>query len=347
MKKIYLLIFSLIGISEFNAQTTLTKAANEPIVGDTYDTRTLDSNATAMPMGTSGSSVTWNLTNLVSGALVTNSYLSPSTSTNSASFPGSTILLNDGTNTSYFKSTASSYELLGAEISFSGLTAVLNYSTNSAVIAQYPMAMGYTNTDAVGGTISAASFSGPFSGTITTNGDATGTLNLNGTALSSCLRLKTKQNVSFTLAFGSITGTVDQTIYNYFNSSSKWPLFSVSYTHIVTSGAQTTDQMQTQISSLSSIPLGIRENKLNDIIFKAYPNPANNEVNIHFVLTQNESYTIEIVNTLGQVVKAVSKPNLQPGMYNETLDISGLTAGVYHINVSGKNAKGVEKLIIQ
>ncbi len=101
------------------------------------------------------------------------------------------------------------------------------------------------------------------------------------------------------------------------------------------------------MDALSNIVIGVKENKLNDVIFKAYPNPANNEINLHFVLAQSESYLVEITNTLGQVVKTISFNNLQPGIYNEPVNINDLGAGIYNIKVSGKNTQGTEKLVIQ
>lgn len=355
MKKIYVFIFSTIGISQMNAQLTLTKAANEPIIGDTYDNKVLDTNSTALPMNIMGSNVTWNVTNILeTGTINTNTFTAPGTS--AANYPGTTIVQDDqGTgNSSFFKSTATTFELLGATVNAGGYSAELNYNTNSAIIATYPITMGYTNTDLASGTITVANLNGTFTSTVQTTADGTGTLIFNslaGASYSNCLRVRTKQHVAFSITYMGfpVTGTLDQNIYNYYVSGHKAPIFTATYNHIISNNPiSPIDQEQNDVTALSNITVvGLKENKLNDLIFKAYPNPAQNEVTLHFVLTQNETYTINIVNTLGQVVKTVLKSNLQPGLYNEKLDISGLTSGIYHINVLGKNAKGVEKLVIQ
>lgn len=353
MKKIYLFAFSLIAISQVKAQLTLTKAANEPIIGDSYITKTLDTNGTALPLNVVGTNVTWNIANVIeTSATSTNSYSAPGSG--ASSYPGTTIVLEDqGTgNTSYYKSTASSYELVGAELSLGGIGAQLNYNTNSAIIAQYPITMGYTNTDPVAGTVTASTLTGTFNGTVKTTADGTGTLNFvgGGSNFTNVLRIKTTQNLTFSISGGFITGTIDQSIYNFYHSSSKWPLFTATYNHVFSNNVIVPiDDTVNDVMALSTVIVGIKERMkaVNDIIFKAYPNPAHNQVAIHFVLTQKESYNIEIVNTLGQVVKSVSKPDLQPGLYNEAIDINGLSAGVYHIRVQGKNASGVEKLIVE
>jgi hypothetical protein len=355
MKKIYLFAFSLIAISQVKAQLTLTKAANEPVIGDSYITKTLDTNFTALPLNVVGTNVTWNIANVIeTGATSTNTYSAPGSG--ASSYPGTTIVQEDqGTgNTSYFKATASSYELLGAELSIGGIGAQLNYNTNSAIIAQYPITMGYTNTDPVAGTVTASTLTGTFNGTIATTADGTGTLNFvgGGSNFTNVLRIKTTQHIAFSLPSGlfTINGTIDQSIYNYYHSSSKWPLFTATYNHVFSNNVIfPIDDTVNDVMALSTVIVGIKERTkaVNDIIFKAYPNPAHNQVAIHFVLTQKESYNIEIVNALGQVVKSVSKPDLQPGLYNEAIDINGLSAGVYHIRVQGKNASGVEKLIVE
>ncbi len=347
MKKIYLLVFSFIGISQINAQITLTKAANEPVIGNAYDSKGLDSNNTALPMNISGTNVTWNITNIIeAGGILTNTFIPASADPNSSNYPGTTIVQSDGNSVSYFKSSPSLYELLGLKVG----AFVLNYNTNPATIASYPITMGYLNNDNGAGTIAATnpSVTGTFASTIQTTADGTGTLNFNSgtTIFSNCLRLKTTQHISFNVTYMGfpLSGTIDQVIYNYYVSSNKFPVFTVNYTSVIAPG---NNRKQVNISTLSFVTVGVKENKLNDLIFKTYPNPAQNEVNIHYVLTQNDSYTFQVVNTFGQVVRSVSKPNLQPGMYNESIDLTGLSAGIYHVKVDGKNSHGVEKLIVQ
>lgn len=354
MKKIYLFIFSLIALSQMEAQTyTLTQSNSEGVVGDSYYSVPLDTNATLMPMSLSGANVTWSINSLTqtTAAVAYNTYSTAASATNSANYPGTNLVQTDTATTTYYKTTTNMLELLGVDAGFFDL----NYNTNSATIANYPMSFGTTVTDnTVGGTmnIPSQSISGTFTGSISTTVDGSGTLNLNGvTILTNCLRVKTRQFIDFDLASGFITGTIEQNLYNYYNSSSKFPVFTVSYSHIVippnfvlTTGL---DQTQTQVSTLSTVAIGVKENKLNDIIFKVYPNPANNEINLHFVLAQSESYTIEILNTLGQTVKTVSLNNLQPGMYNEPINTTDLSSGMYTVKVIGKNTQGIQKLMIQ
>ena len=349
MKKIYLLTFSLFALSQVNAQTyTLTQTNSEPVVGDSYGALPLDTNMVTLPMSISGTGVTWSILNVIPANTVTvNSYSAAASFSNAANYPGTNLVQTDSSTTTYFKTTPNKLELLGVDAGFFDL----NYNTNTATIANYPMSYGYSATDlSIGGTMNVPQFSlsGPFTGSMVTTVDGSGTLDLNGvTVLSNCLRVKSTQNISFSLTFGALTGTIDQTMYNYYHSSSKFPVLSVNYSHIVTAGLQTLDQYQTQVSTLSNIAIGIKENKGQSLSFKAFPNPANTQVNLQFVLTNSDTYTIEILNNLGQIVKALSLSNMQPGLYNETINIADLSAGMYTIKVTGKTIQGTEKLMIQ
>lgn len=351
MKKLYFIGLSMFAFFQSNAQTsyTLTQANNEAIIGDNYVTKGIDT-SNALPLTTAGLNVTWNFTGLYDTLSVdTNKYVSPSADPNSSLYPGVTIVQQTGSNVSYFKSSTNLFELLGADISFGANSANLNYNVSPAILAQYPIAYGYTNTDSVGGDMTAMTFPGTFTGTVNSSADGTGTLDLNGMAsFSNCLRVHAIQHLDFDLdagAFGMLSGTVDMNIYNYYHSSSKFPIFTINYSHVFVSGL--IDQIQSIISLKSDVVIGVKENKQNDILFKAYPNPANNEMHLHFVLANEESYSFEILNSLGQVVKTVSMPDLHAGMYNETINTSDLSSGVYTIKVNGKSSQGTQKLVIQ
>jgi hypothetical protein len=346
MKKIYLFTFSLFALSQIKAQTyTVLQQYHEPVVGDTYGSVTLDTAGTTLPMNVSGTGVTWNVMNVSESATATVTYSDAASNANSANYPGTTLVQSDGTVTTFYKSSTNLFELLGVDAGQFDL----NYNAGNATIASYPIAYSSTYTDnTVGGTMNvpAASMSGTFTGTITSTADGSGTLNINGvSSYANCLRIKTIQNIEFNLS-GFIDGTIDQTIYNFYHSSSKFPVFTVSYSHILAPLASI-DQTQVQVSTLSSVVIGVKENQKNEIAFKAYPNPANADVNLYFVTAQPESYSVEISNNLGQVVKTMALNNLQPGMYNETINIVDLGSGIYTVKVSGKNAQGTQKLVIQ
>ena len=84
--------------------------------------------------------------------------------------------------------------------------------------------------------------------------------------------------------------------------------------------------------------LPIFENRVNTT-FSVYPNPASNYIKINLLDEKNDDYTIEIKNSLGQLMKQ-SKEKL-------SFDISSLPTGPYLISIQNKNVKATLKLIIQ
>lgn len=353
MKKIYFLAIAFISTISVNAQTsyTLTQANSEPIVGDSYISATLDTNGTVLPMSISGSGVTWNITGVTLDTTATNTYSTAASHSNSANYAGTNLVQTSPATTMFYKSSTGLFELLGVE----STQFTLNYNAGNATMASYPMAFGYSNTDnTVGGTIDATTpfgaMNGTFTGTVTTTVDGSGTLDINTGAsnFTNCIRVKSVQNLEFDLTtpLGQIAGTIDQVFYNYYHSSNKFPIFTVNYTHILAPTASI-DQEQNQVSTLSTVVIGVKENKLNHVVFKAYPNPTSADVELFFTLSQEESYEVEIFNSFGQIVKSESLKNLQPGIHNPTLNTTNLANGIYTIKISGKNKQGVQKLVIQ
>jgi hypothetical protein len=355
MKNIYFLISSIFIINHVNAQLTLTKAFNEPIIGDFFDAKSIDT-TTILPMNVIGMGVTWNMSGISeSGALNTNTYSPASAYVGaSATFPGLNLVKEDQTtgDLSYFKVTPTTFELLGSFTSLGVANANLNYNTNSAVVLSYPVSMGYTNNDIGAGTITTSTLSGTFTSTIQTIADGAGSLVFNGgITLTNCLRVKTKQHIAFAFLGGLFSGTVDQNLYSYYHSSSKHPVFTVSYNHIVSpglsfAGIPPIDNRQAKVEMLSTLTIGLHELNSNSLVFKMFPNPSTDEINIQFHLTQNETCTIEIINSLGQIVNTSLIPNLNTGLYDEKINVSNLESGIYSVKVKGKNSYGFQKLMV-
>ena len=349
MKKLYFMALACLALSSAQAQISLTKANSEPIIGDINYIKTLDTTGFEMPNTVIGQNVVWTITNaLEDGGKDTTTYVAPATFTNSSTYTGATIAsINTGSTVTFYKATATQYEVRGVD----GGLYDLNFNSSTAIAAVYPVSYGYTNTDNFGGQMTVqGGGSGPFSGTVTTVADGTGDLDINGVVTySNCLRVKSTQHITFSLTFGLITGTIDQIIYNYYHSSSKFPLLTVNYQHLVTAGAQTLDNSTAIVSLEESVPTvlptGIKAFNKNNQEFSVYPNPATNDVNLHLVAAKNETYHVTILNTIGQVVKTKTITNVS-GAINEVISVSDLTAGVYTINVKGNTTNGTQKLMI-
>ena len=80
-------------------------------------------------------------------------------------------------------------------------------------------------------------------------------------------------------------------------------------------------------------PDAIDENILNNMsVSDIYPNPAENLVNIDYIIpAEVETASVKIVNILGSVVK---EQYINTGSNKMTLDVSGLNGGIYFYSVT-------------
>lgn len=332
MKKFLLVLLALVSVTANSQTVVLTKAFNEPAIGDDDTRRALDTSAftTGLPTNVTGANVVWNYTNLNPRTPVfITSYVPPSVSTSSASFPGCTVVQQDaGPTYTFLKSTSTpttQTEILGLILSTYSLT-----FSNSAIAAIYPMSFGANITDNFSGAVSAFSQNGNCTGTIVTTADGSGTLMLpGGLTFTDVLRVKSVQNLSFTQGFIPL-GTAKQTTYSYYHASEKFPILSINYSSIklLTSPTPTVTGVATGI--FDKFPVGLKENVLDNSALNIYPNPAAAELNI----TLDRSYLpneTRIYSQLGQLVYQKD--------YSATVDLSALQSGIYFLEV--RTDKGI------
>ena len=163
MKKIYFIISILfIGLNA-SAQLSLTKAFNEPVIGDIHTTQGYDSSS-VLPKSL-GIGQLWDFSALTTNTLVeVGTYTTVASTPSAAAFATSTIAESDGFGGyTYSKATATQYELTG--IVDPNIT--LNF-TNTAIAAIWPVSMGYSNTDTFSGSASSGTMTGSATGTINT-----------------------------------------------------------------------------------------------------------------------------------------------------------------------------------
>lgn len=181
MKKL-LLLSSLAFASVANAQ--LTQANNAPASGDTYSLAV--TSPSVLSPGASGAGAVWTYTNITLGSSV--GYTG---ATNSAvSYTPANIVVNaSSSESSYYESTSTFLKYFGGNIIISSFPATITY-TSGAIEAVYPMSLSTTSNVAVGGSITAMSNNGTFTGTASATADATGTLVLPGKTFTNVIRVK-------------------------------------------------------------------------------------------------------------------------------------------------------------
>lgn len=92
------------------------------------------------------------------------------------------------------------------------------------------------------------------------------------------------------------------------------------------------------ITIVDNDPQGLNNSRAID--FNLYPNPSNSIVNIE---SSEIIESINIVNTIGQIVKTVSSVNGNV----KSINISDLSAGVYSVIVRSENGSSTKRLVIE
>lgn len=312
-------LFLLMAYGLCSAQTTITKVFNDPIVGDVvtnYNVNgTVDNSAT-------GNNVTFQNGSLTPGANAITNYSAP-TPGEISTYPGTTIKMINGSNTIYYKASASKLEITGLVTP----DATLNFSVNNGTFISYPAAFGYTEPDTAQGTFTASGASGNFNGTINISADAAGTLIIGTKTYTNVLRIKSVQNFNLTSS-GFPLGTVTNTAYSYYDSVHKFPLLSATTANInvpLLNMNQTTSSAQAlNLPTLSTGDFVAKKESL-----KIYPNPAQDAIE----LKGAGNFSIAKVYSLdGKLVKTT---DLKAGK----IQISELPPAAYFIEVSGKDSK--------
>lgn len=347
MKKIYLsLLLILISITYSDAQS-LTQANHAPVVGDSYSTR--ECSTVNVTPGSSGATSVWTFTDLSTTTVTTNYFGVTVASTGSAtSYPSADVAVQSSTSKSSFYSSSSSLlNYWGGNIVIGGFPLVLTFST-PAIQAKYPMSFGTTTTSAVGGSLSALSNNGTFSGTCSTTADATGTLVLPARTFTDVIRIENSYTLSFSVPSIFATGGVVRTVYEYYSPISKAPILTISQAAFsATVFGNPQSDSQTLVDVLNNYDVvGLKENNKEVTDLKVFPNPASGNVNISLVNDLAEPVMIELINVLGQTVKKQEAVK-QKGFLKYSFELSEIETGIYFMKVVVGNKVSVQRITVQ
>ncbi len=335
MKKIYIsFLFFASALQISNAQLSLTKAANEPIVGDVYNTQTYDS-TTVIPKNT-GTNQSWNFNTFTQQPAYSNNTYTTVASTPSASiYPGSTLAEDQGGgNYTFFKVTATNYELSGIQ----SPATVINFS-NTGVAAVWPVNFGYSMTDGFGGSTT-TTVTSAISGSITVNASGTGTITMpGGLLLTNCLQVI--QSLNYTLTVGSSTQTIVKETYDYYHSSNKFPVLTIKY-KTQTTGTVVSKSYDVEVNT--AVVAGITTNQLNNE-FSIFPNPAHETINVFLTNNSNLPVSANLTNMLGQIVITENLGN--DNLIRGSLNVSALPKGLYFMNVKADEMITIKKIILE
>ncbi len=337
MKKIYTLILSLLFLgTSLNAQLSLSKAAYEPTIGDSYLTMGYDSTS-AIPK-TTGTGQLWSFTTF--SAQITNTesitYTTVASTPASAIFSSSATMCKmriNGSNTQYEynKSSGSILEYVGSYDTSGPQTTTFS---NTGIIASWPISLTSSNSDAFAAVQTSTSSTVTMNGNYSYTATGAGTVILpGGNVHTNCLQVRTTLTIS--MIQGTNTSTYSDKTYTYYSASVKAPIIEINY-QSQTSGTNTSTGYNIYVNT-SAQSVGLTENKSASADFIVYPNPANEKVNIF--LPDNEiPRSIEIIDMLGRVVTSSNN--------SVSVITSSLSKGLYSIRVNSKNGTGQKSLMI-
>ncbi|UCH14434.1 MAG: T9SS type A sorting domain-containing protein, partial [Bacteroidales bacterium] len=81
-----------------------------------------------------------------------------------------------------------------------------------------------------------------------------------------------------------------------------------------------------------------------ELMVNIYPNPTNDIINLEFDLEEFNDLKLEIINSHGQVV--YNSKLHSDRFYNEIINISGYSKGIYYIKISNSELIHISKVII-
>lgn len=318
MRKTLLLLTAFCGM--YQAQTTITKAFNDPNAGETANNVLINGTVNNTP---TGANTTFSNPNLTQGAAAPNVYSTP-TAAEVTSYPGSTLKLVNGGTTIFYKQTTTKLEITALVTT----DATLNFSSNNGTVMTYPTAFGFSNTDTASGTFTSGTLSGNFSGNIVTNADASGTLTIGSKSFSNILRIKSVQTFNLVIG-GFIPGTITNTSYTYYDNIHKFPVLTSTEGSVVVA-ALGINQSTNGAQALNEAFLATLSNDIRQKSLQVYPNPVQYQLFIKGDLSPYKKANIYSLD--GKLIKT---SDVKSGV----VEVSELPVASYFIEISGEKTK--------
>lgn len=169
----------------------------------------------------------------------------------------------------------------------------------------------------------------------------------NWTSVAGALSYKVRYRVKGTTAWTTVgattnsktvTGLVANTIYQWQVRSKCTAIAPILY-----SAWSPTQTITTLVAKIGDQTIS-NATSSNQLIL--YPNPSKDNISLSFEAVNDGMATLTVVNTIGQVMLNKSIIVVD-GVYNDNLDISSLSNGVYSVRIQTATETTIQKLIIQ
>jgi hypothetical protein len=144
------------------------------------------------------------------------------------------------------------------------------------------------------------------------------------------------QNYTYTIpaTYGTVTA----------NPNKMYVVYAIQEYSTSTNGRPVHNAMQQKIGTPSTVTPVLANNQTEVNVF---PNPFAGQTNIQFNLAKQENVQVRILDLTGKEVGTFNQGTMDAGSYTITLDASGLSAGMYLMNINIGNQVITKKIEIQ
>ena len=348
MKKLITLFLLCLSVN-LSAQITLTSAYN-PVPGNTD--KSIGCDTTGITQGNSGANQTWNYSSLVRVDSTVNTWVASNTTPYAAQFPTSDVAsTSDNAEYSYFTTSSSSFLYNG----YGGAFQVNSYS-NPETLLEYPFTYNSNFSDTYSSVYNNGVANSYLNGTITSTGDAWGTLILPNGTFNNALRVKNVIVRKDSSNIGGFNNVLDftNTEYLWFVADKKFPVFEITYITIVLNGNQVSSR-KFVFYSPDNPTIGISQINTNVadeyVLGQNYPNPFNPSTKIRFDVAStdrnnNSNVKIIVYDQLGKEITTLVNENLSPGSYEVDWNASNVSGGIYYYSLTAGDFKDTKKMIL-
>jgi hypothetical protein len=93
--------------------------------------------------------------------------------------------------------------------------------------------------------------------------------------------------------------------------------------------------------------VGLNDQSMAIATAKIYPNPAADNAVVAFQTTETQDITIEVINSMGQVMQVVDLPNVEAGRTTQDISTAAFPSGMYTVRISSDKGVISKRLSIQ
>lgn len=334
----YTVIIILFAASTITAQT-LTQAFNEPKPGDIQSLVRLDTSlmVPAETLSLVGQNVNWDFSLLktASDPVVVN-FLDTLSVPGATAYTGCNLVQDDYGSYTYLRSVTTPTtrtEVLGLELQGAVVTL-----TNVGIAAVYPISFGSTYSDNLAGNAVFTGSTLPVTGKISYTADGTGTLTLgDGFVYPNVIRVKSVQTFTATYFFIPVVN-VNRTNYDFYSTTSKFPVLSISYQSFSMLG---TPSVSASYRGNSNSFTGLTDIASRKTELRSFPNPANGHFEIHGAFGA-KTIKVELLDPTGKIV---SEQNFEKANDSIVLNLQDIPNGIYFVRLYSEDIRYTTKLI--